>query len=168
MRTTPATSSAASGKNQGFALYELILALAILGLVAGVVFPRVARAPGPAELGAKAQQIAAVLRTDRNAALRSGRDVVSRVDAEAGTVASGVTGRGVRLPAGVKVEFVQSSRELRPSGGGIRFRPDGRSSGGFLTLRTETIGFDVSVNWLTGGVLVAAADPASDASEPLR
>ena len=83
-------------------------------------------------------------------------------------MASGVTGRGLRLPPGIKIEFVQSSRELGPAGGGIRFRPDGRSSGGFLTLRTATTGFDVSVNWFTGGVLVAAAAPDADAPEPLR
>ena len=130
------------------------------------MFPRVARAPGPAELGAKAQQIAAVLRSDRNAALRSRRDVVSRIDVSEGTVTSGVSGRGVTIPSGVRVEFVQSSRELGPVGGGIRFRPDGRSSGGFLTLRRGDVGFDVSVSWLTGGVIVDAASPGAPGAVP--
>lgn len=164
-RTTPATSPAASRRGkEGFALYELILALAILGMVAGVVFPRVARAPGPVELGAKAQQIAALLRSDRNAALRRGGEVVSHVDVAKGTVISGLSGTGVRVPKGVAVAFVQSSRELGPAGGGIRFYPDGRSSGGFLSLKRGAAEVEVSVNWLTGGVLVSAPDRAADAS----
>lgn len=159
----PATYSAADRRwdERGFALYELVLALAILGLVAGVVYPRLVRAPGPVEIGATAQQIAALLRSDRNVALRGRRDVVARVDVDDGVVISGASGQGVRIPAGVKIEFVQSSREMSAVGGGVRFRPDGRSSGGFLSLRRGSVVYNVSVNWLTGGVLVAAqAAPA--------
>ncbi len=126
----------------------------ILGLVAGVVFPRVARAPGPAELRQKSLEIAALLRTDRNTALRRGQEVLSRIDVEEGVVASGSGSRRVEFPRGVKAEFVQSSRELRVDGSGIRFRPDGRSSGGVLTLSRQGAAYEISVNWLTSGVSV--------------
>jgi general secretion pathway protein H len=152
-----ATSPRARGRGEsGFALYELLLALAILGLVSGVVFPRVVRPPGPAELREKAQEIAALLRSDRNAALRQGKEVLSRLDLGDGRVASGNGGQVVTIPSSIRTEFVQSSREIRGGEGGIRFRADGRSSGGVLILRRGDAAYEVSANWLTGGVLVSA------------
>lgn len=129
----------------------------ILGLVSGVVFPRVVRPPGPAELREKAQEIAALLRSDRNAALRQGKEVLSRLDLGEGRVASGAGRQVVTIPSSIRTEFVQSSREVRGDEGGIRFRPDGRSSGGVLILRRGDAAYEVSANWLTGGVLVSAA-----------
>lgn len=152
-----ATSSPARAHGElGFALYELLLALAILGLVSGVVFPRVVRPPGPAELRSTAQEIAALLRSDRNIALRQRREVLSRVDLGDGRVASGDGRQVVTIPSSIKTQFIQSSREVRGDEGGIRFRPDGRSSGGVLVLRRGDAAYEVSANWLTGGVLVSA------------
>jgi general secretion pathway protein H len=139
--------------DRGFALYELILALAILGMVAALVVPRLARAPGPVEIRTAADEIAALFRTDRNMALRTGRPVVSLVDLESGTV-RGASGEVVQFPRGIKIQFVQSSKQLAEHGGGIRFLPDGRSSGGVLTLSREDFSYRVSVNWLTAAVRV--------------
>jgi general secretion pathway protein H len=157
---TRVTSSAGDARRgeRGFALYELILALAILGLVAGVVYPRVARGPGPTEMRATAEEIAALFRTDRNAALRERRAVVSRVDVEDAVVRSGYNANAVRIPGGVEIKFVQSSRQARGDDGGIRFDPSGRSSGGALTLTRGGFSWRVSVNWLTAGVLVSRPD----------
>ena len=150
-------TSSAGRSTQGFALYELVLALAILSLVAAVVMPRVAREPGPAELRSSAQQIAALLRADRNAALRSGADVVSRVNLEEASITSGAASGILNLPSGAKIQFLQSSSEARGEEGGIRFRPDGRSSGGVLVLERGGTAYEVSVNWLTSGVTVGVA-----------
>lgn len=152
----PVTLSAGSRLvgDRGFALYELILALAILGMVASLVVPRLARAPGPVEIRVAADEIAALFRTDRNLALRIRRPVISKVDVEKGIVYGG-SGEIVELPRGVRVSFMQSSRELAASGGGIRFLPDGRSSGGVLTLSRNDFSYRVTVNWLTAGVRVS-------------
>lgn len=154
---TPAILSAGerNRREQGFALLELILALAILGMVAGIAYPLVNRLPGPAEIGAKTEEIAALLRTDRNFAIRHRQSVVSRIDLDKGIVASGIGRNFVAIPRGVAIEFVQSSRQATADGGGIRFGPDGRSSGGVITLRRPGFAFRVTVNWLTGGVTVA-------------
>ena len=63
----------------------------------------------------------------------------------------------VRIPRGTKIEFVQSSRVLANEGGGIRFLPAVRSSGGALTLSRAGFSYRVSVNWLTAGVRVGLA-----------
>jgi general secretion pathway protein H len=126
-----------------------------MGLVAGVELPRVARAPGPLDLNAKALEVAAVLRTDRNAAAHGGADVVTQIDIANGVVLSGIGVGRVDVPRGVKVDLVQSSRELRPGGGGIRFLGNGRSSGGVVFLSRNGVSFQIAVNWLTSAVIVS-------------
>lgn len=151
----PVTSSAGSRRRdeRGFALYELILALAIMGMVAVLVVPRLARAPGPVEIRVAAEEIAALFRVDRNLAMRTGRPVISKVDIEHGAIFGG-SGEVVQIPRGVRFTFVQSSREQDEGGGGIRFLPDGRSSGGVVTLTRQDFAYRISVNWLTAGVRV--------------
>jgi general secretion pathway protein H len=141
-------------RDRGFALYELILALAILGMVAALVVPRLARAPGPVEIRLAAEEIAALLRSDRNMALRLRKPVLTQVNVTDGIVLAGAGPGGVRIPRGVKMKFVQSSRVLASKGSGIEFLPDGRSSGGALTLSRQDFSYDIYVNWLTAGVRV--------------
>lgn len=150
-RTSRATDSRCRSR-AGFALIEMVVALAIIGLVIGLVLPRVAREPGPAALRAKAYSVAGLLREDRNRALLDRRDVVSRVDLANRVLVSGAGGGYVRIPDSVSIDFLQSEQERAAGGGGIRFGADGRSSGGVLTLSRGPVGYRVSVNWLTSGV----------------
>jgi general secretion pathway protein H len=69
-------------------------------------------------------------------------------------VLAGASDGGVRIPRGIKIEFVQSSRVLDTTGSGIEFMPDGRSSGGSLTLSRQNFSYQIYVNWLTAGVRV--------------
>ena len=156
----PVTSTAGdrSLRERGFALYELILALAILGMVAYLVVPRLARPPGPVEIRVAADQVAALFRTDRNMALRSRQPVLSLVNVRDGVVSAGAGNGFVQIPRGIKIEFTQSSRVYAKGKSGIEFLPDGRSSGGALTLSRDSFSYRVSVNWLTAGVRVARTE----------
>jgi general secretion pathway protein H len=146
-------------RDAGYALIELVMALAILGLLASVVLPRAVRAPGAIELRATAEEIAALLRSDRNAAISERREVVSEVDLDEGIVASASLMRAIRIPPGVHIEFVQSSRMVGGGrDGGFGFLPNGRSSGGALTIQRGDTAYRISVNWLTGSVLVTSPE----------
>lgn len=126
-------------------------------MVAAIALPRAARAPGAIELRAAAEQIAALLRTDRNAAIRERRAMVSQVDVDHGVVSAASLERAVQIPSGVRITFVHSSNEAGgDEEGGIRFQPNGRSSGGDLSLQRGEILYRVSINWLTGSVMVSA------------
>ncbi|TCT06500.1 general secretion pathway protein H [Tepidamorphus gemmatus] len=159
-RTSPAPDRRHDAR-EGFALIEMVVALAIIGLVMVLVLPRVAREPGPAALRAKAYTVAGLLRDDRNRALLDRRDVVSRVDLGKRVVVSGADGSYVRIPDSVSIDFLQSDQE-RAAGGGIRFRADGRSSGGVLTLSRGPVGYRISVNWLTAAVDVLPVATQAD------
>ena len=69
--------------------------------------------------------------------------------------AFGASGRAVRLPADVTVGAVLATRcNNRPAGTTIRHFPSGMSCGGTIALTREGLGYQVRVNWLTGGVEV--------------
>ncbi len=142
------------GEN-GFALIEIVVAMAIVALVVSLVLPRISREPGPGALEAKAYEIAALFRDDRNAAMMRRGEVVSRIELDRRIAVSGSRDRAIRVPDSVEIHLLQSEREAFPGGGGIRFYPDGRTSGGVVTLHRGKYGFQVSVNWLTANVEVA-------------
>ncbi|HUG61222.1 MAG TPA: prepilin-type N-terminal cleavage/methylation domain-containing protein, partial [Methylomirabilota bacterium] len=64
----------------GFTLIELMMALAIMALIAGLALPRVYPGGGATTGRATAYAIAAILREDRNAALAGGSAVSTRFD----------------------------------------------------------------------------------------
>ena len=103
--------------------------------------------------GVDSSTTAALLKADRSAALRRQIQVGTQVDAEARSIRSGVTGRTIRLPNDVSVEAMLASRCAdRRAGRSIDFFPSGMSCGGVIALARPGMGFEVRVNWLTGGV----------------
>ncbi len=141
------------GTEAGFALIEMLCVLAIIGLLAAIILPAIPRSTTRAKLESYAVQTAVLLKADRNAALRRQVQVTTQVDAEARSIRSGVTGRIIRLPDDVSVDAMLASRCMGQSAGrSIDFFPSGMSCGGVIALARPGMGFEVRVNWLTGGV----------------
>ncbi len=100
-------------------------------------------------------QTAALLNADHNIALRQHTEVATVIDAPLRSIRSGATGRAVRFPSDVTVESMLASQcNGRPSGSTIRHFASGMSCGGVIALTSGGSGFQVRVNWLTGGVEV--------------
>lgn len=77
------------------------------------------------------------------------------LEAPSRTIRSGASGRVVRLPADVTLDAVLAKLcNHRPAGATIRHLPSGMSCGGAIALTRQGIGYQVQVNWLTGGVEV--------------
>ena len=150
------TSPAARTKRvseRGYALIEILCVLAIIGLLAAIILPAMPRATTRAGLESYAVETATLLSADRNAALRRQIQVATQVDAASRSIRSGVTGRVIRLPNDVTVKAMLASRCAdRNAGRSIDFFPSGMSCGGVIGLARPGIGFEVRVNWLTGGV----------------
>ena len=145
-RVRPASS-------RGFALIEILCVLAIIGMLAAIILPAIPRATTRAKLESYAVETAALLKADRNAALRRQILVGTRVDAETRSIRSGATGRVLRLPNDVSVDAMLAARcAERPAGRSIDFFPSGMSCGGVIALTRPGMGYQIRVNWLTGGV----------------
>ncbi|RTM14927.1 MAG: prepilin-type N-terminal cleavage/methylation domain-containing protein [Bradyrhizobiaceae bacterium] len=160
MERRPTLSAACAegiGEARGFALIEILCVLAIIGLLAAIILPAIPRSTTRARLESYAVETAALLKADRNAALRRQTRVTTEVDAEARAIRSGVTGRTIRLPDDVVVQAMLASRCAdRAAGRSIDFFPSGMSCGGVIALARPGIGYEVRVNWLTGGVEIVA------------
>ncbi|MEA2912544.1 MAG: ral secretion pathway protein [Bradyrhizobium sp.] len=151
--TLPVALTERGTDEQGFALIEMLCVLAIIGLLAAIILPAIPRATTRAKLESYAVKTAALLKADRNAALRRQIQVTTQIDAEARSIRSGVTGRVIRLPNDVSLDAMLASRCAdRSAGRSIDFFPSGMSCGGVIALARPGMGFEVRVNWLTGGV----------------
>jgi general secretion pathway protein H len=137
----------------GFALIEILCVLAVIGLLAAIILPSAPRATTRAKLESFAVQTAALLKGDRNAALRRKVQIVTLIDAPSRSIRSGATGQIIRLPGDVQVQAILASRCAdRSAGRSIDFFPSGMSCGGTIALLRPGMGYEVRVNWLTGGV----------------
>jgi general secretion pathway protein H len=151
--TSPVARAERAVGERGFALIEILCVLAIIGLLAAIILPAIPRATTRAKLESYAVQTAALLKADRNAALRRRIEVATAIDAADRSIRSGATGRVIRLPSDVSLDAMLASRCAdRNAGRSIDFFPSGMSCGGVLALTRPGMGFEVRVNWLTGGV----------------
>ena len=140
---------------EGFTLLEIVCVLAIIAGLAAIILPALPRATSRSRLEAYAIETATLLKADRDAAIWRRGQVVTQVDALTRSVRSGATGRVVRLPPDVHFEALLATRcNQRAAGTTISFFGSGMSCGGTIALTRLGAGYQVRVNWLTGGVEV--------------
>jgi general secretion pathway protein H len=145
---------------RGVVLLEIVCVLAIIALLAAIILPALPRATSRERLEAYAIDVATLITTDRNEAIRRRTQIRTQIDAPARVIASGSTGRLLRLPDDVVVNAMLAARcGDRPAGRAIVFFASGISCGGVIALARPGSGFQVRVNWLTGGVEVVALAP---------
>jgi general secretion pathway protein H len=151
----PGRTKPVSVHGAGFTLIELLVALAVLGLALSLIAgykPPWSRGLG---LRATAAELAAGLRLARSEAILSNRPVVLDLDLAGHRYRVG-TGTPRHLPADLSLELLTISGEaLNGREGGIRFNPDGSSTGGRISLVEGRRRIGVGVDWLTGRVSVA-------------
>jgi general secretion pathway protein H len=160
-RPTRCTEAASRRDGQeGYVLLEIVCVLAIIGLLAAIILPAIPRATSRARIEGYAVGIAALLKADRVAALRQRVRVTTVVNPEARIVRSGADGRVVRLPGDVRLDALLAQRCYdRLTALTIDFFPSGMSCGGVIALTRSGVGYEVRVNWLTGGVDVVPHRP---------
>ena len=138
----------------GFTLIEVVCVLAIIALVAAILLPEIPRGTSRSRMEAYALEIATVLKTDRNAAIRRHATVATEIDAIGRSVQSG---RLRRAPSGCRPTCNSTPRlasrcNQREAGSTIVFFASGMSCGGVIALTRLGAGYQIRVNWFTGGV----------------
>ena len=144
-------------RSGGFTLLEMMIVLVIMGLMLSLI---VTRGPWRSHtLVAKgaAGELASALREARSRAIGSNRPVSLTVDLKQRSYQIGQQ-TPKRLPDGLDISLLTVSGEVRKGADpGIRFDPDGSSTGGRITLADGARKLQVGVDWLTGRVRVVDA-----------
>ncbi|MGB9369074.1 MAG: prepilin-type N-terminal cleavage/methylation domain-containing protein [Xanthobacteraceae bacterium] len=152
-------TSRAGSAEAGFTLLELVCVIAIVAILAAIVIPALPRGTSRARLESYAIEAAAMLKADRHAAIRNRTQIVTEVDAPLRVIRSGATGRVIRVPDDVGFDALLAARcNQRPAGPTIQFFASGMSCGGTIALTRLGVGYEIRVNWLTGGVEVVRAE----------
>jgi general secretion pathway protein H len=144
----------------GFTLLELLVVLALAGLLMSLVPGLISAAVPGSKLRIESRDLAANLRESRNRAIAIGQklDVTIEFDPPQYIVANE---EPHELAAGITIA-ARKDQELQPdyalrqfgqSHGDrftVRFYPDGSSSGAVITLRNSPLAYTVMVDWLLG------------------
>ena len=139
----------------GVTLLELLVVLAIMGLVAAFVVPLFGSGVPTAELKSAARQVAAGLRLARSDALATRQETRVLLDLEQRTMRLEREAQVRALPRGIEMKlFTAQSDLVNDKVGAIRFYPDGGSNGGRITLASGERKYEVDVDWLTGRVVI--------------
>jgi len=147
----------------GFTLLEMVCVLAIIELLAAVLLPFIPHETSRSRLQAYALQIAALLKIDRNAAIRRQTSVATLVDAEARAIRSGTSRAVVVIPDDVRFDALLPETCRRQAAlSTISFFANGTSCGGAIALTRFDVGYEIRVNWLTGRIEVTPRDTASN------
>jgi len=156
----------------GFTLLELLVVLALAGLLMSVVPSLISAAVPGTALRIESRDLAASLRESRNRAIAIGQklDVTIEFDPPQYIVANE---KPHELPAGITITAgkdpqLRSDFSLRQFGQNyedrftVRFYPDGSSSGAVITLRSSPLAYSIMVDWLLGSVSMASGLPADE------
>lgn len=139
---------------RGFTLLELVVALMVIGTVAGVLAVSMTGGIAGVQLRAASKELASELRRTRAQAIATGTVQAFEVEPDARTW------RGARERTGefdddLTITFTGVREVQAEEGTGrILFFEDGASTGGRIRLQRERAAIDVDVAWLTGEVSV--------------
>lgn len=153
---TPLEKIKTSQKQRGFSLVELLIALAILSAMITIAAALVMQAPGPSEARADARAMASAMRAVRADAIATRSSVDFKIDLRSHSFVAGDRAGSVRKAFAMKGTGAQSLSE-DAAVIGVRFYPNGSSSGGKVDIRTGALVVTVNADWMTGKVSVSEA-----------
>ena len=140
---------------RGFTLFELLLVLAVIGLVIATAPPLINRGMPSLEVRAAAREIAAGMRRARSQAIHANRETRFTIDTERKRYAIGKAGDWRALPERVDVEVETARSEVIDDAvAAVRFYPDGSATGGRITASGAERTYHVMLDWLTGTVSI--------------
>lgn len=143
----------------GFTLVETLIAIGIIALLSAVLAPSMIPTPNN-ELRANAGILMSGLRETRLYAMRHRRDAAMEVDTAQNTVKLPDRATPRVLKGEFKLKLTTAESELTgEDSGGIRFYPDGSSTGGRITLSNGGLTQHVDIAWLTGRVRLLEEQP---------
>jgi general secretion pathway protein H len=144
-----------SAASRGFTLLEMLLVLVLAAALVTLVVPNFGPLLARAQLYTAARDVASALRYARGQALVRGRGALFELAVDEHWYRISGRNKTYPLPASIGLGLYTADTETVAEGiGRIRFFPDGSSSGGRVSLSGSGARREVTVNWLTGEVLL--------------
>jgi general secretion pathway protein H len=149
-------------RQTGFTLLEMLVVVAVLGLVFALVAMRGPMRSQTLEARAAASQIAQELRLARSKAIATNGPARFVLDFTSHSFRID-SGPPTALPRSMVLAMTAVADETRADRmAAIRFNPDGSSSGGRIELTDGRQRVRIGVDWLTGHITVADARQGGD------
>ena len=142
-QTSRAGSADGAGATDGFTLLEVVCVVAIVAMLAAIVLPALPRGTSRARLEAYAIEAAALLKVDRNAAIRNRVQIATEIDAPARVDALGrdrPRRSACRTTCASMRCWRRAAISARPAPT-IRFFASGMSCGGAIALTRLGVGY---------------------------
>jgi general secretion pathway protein H len=139
----------------GFTLVEMLVVVALMALAAGIALPLLSGKPTDTlRLRAAVNDLTGAIRTTRATAILRDTEAVLVFDVDRNALTSpALRQRSFAPDIAMRLEVAAPERQS-PSRGGIRFYPDGSSTGGEVVLSLRGRESRICVNWLTGESLL--------------
>ncbi|MCB1867743.1 MAG: GspH/FimT family pseudopilin [Gammaproteobacteria bacterium] len=146
-------NSAPTASSSGFSLIELLIALILLIGVLAFAPPYFNKGLSSAKFKSSVRLVAAGLRSAQSQAISGNREKLFILDVEKRKFTVGAGSPPTKLPSSLMLNLkTAESEQISDSEGGIRFFPDGSSTGGTITVASDTSALSLSVDWITGKV----------------
>lgn len=153
----PISSVGSEGRSRGFTLIEVLVVLVILALSMAVVVPAVSKRLG-GSLDETARDVQVALRQARSEAVLRQRSTALLLDVAGKRYRIERSRDSKALPDTFTLTASVADIETKNGLAGIRFFPDGSSTGGFIRLSVGNSQRQINVDWLTGRVSVVQGD----------
>ena len=136
-------------------MLEIIVVLVIAALAYSLLVGITFRGASTSDLKAAARTVASGLRQAQTMAITTRRDQSLLLDMESREYTLPGDPAPRTLPRGIDLKLYTAQSEVASERkGGIRFYPDGSSTGGRVTLSAGERKYLVDVDWLTGRVSI--------------
>ena len=137
----------------GFTLLELLVVFVVIALIIAGVSASLQRKSGAYSIKATAFVMASRFRDARVAAITRGIDSVATIDVARRRIRFYDRGPVLKIDPTISLKVTAADSERRsPSQAGVRFFPNGSSTGATIVLKREKQVYEVRINWLTGRV----------------
>jgi len=136
----------------GFSLLELMIVLVLGAMLTGVVATSLGKGP---VLRKNARDVVSSLRHARSLAIMQQQDAVWRMNIEQKKfwIQGAKQQRPRQLDESIETKVLTAESEVSgPSEAGIRFFPDGSSTGGKVELNYKEQQYQINVEWISGRV----------------
>ncbi len=150
--------SLSNNKNKGFTLFELMVVLAIMGLVIGLTTVAIGRT-GRIQVRAAADQIASALELTRDYAVNQGKPQQLEINVKTFKVKSAIADKWQDLPDNIEYKVHTAKNQILDDAlATFYFYPDGSGTGGHIEISAGELAIFVNIDWLTGKIKVEDAE----------